>query len=284
MSILIADSGSTKTNWQLADENFKPVRHFLTQGINPYYQNQSDIQSILNNELPELNVEKIFFYGSGCSGNEVKGVLRNALSETFNTSLIEVEHDLLGTCRSIFGRGKGIAAILGTGSNSCLCSNGEVIELIPSLGYVLGDEGSGVHIGKALVSAYFGKMMPEEISREFFSETGLTKDILLENVYQRPMPNRYLAEYALYVSERKEIPFFKNLLLDCFREFFKSKISRYTDFATLPLGFSGSIAEGFSEELKQVAKEFQSEGEFIIQKDPLPGLVEYHRTLELELP
>lgn len=279
MSILIADSGSTKTDWVLIkDKNI--VLQYQTIGFNPYFQSSEDIYNEIKTVLiPVLqdqlhHIKHIAYYGAGCSTPDKVQVVKQGLYLAFGNILSEVNHDLLASARALFGKEQGIACILGTGSNSCLYDGHSVVENIPSVGYMFGDHGSGAVIGKAFVQHYFNGDVPAHLVVAF-EKAGYHREIILENVYKKPMPNKYLASIVSFMSAYNNDSYIKEIIKECFRDFFKAQVSRYTNAKQLPVNSVGSIGYYYRELLEEVAKEAGYTIGSIIQS-PMEGLIKYH--------
>lgn len=277
--ILIADSGSTKTHWCLVEKG-KVVSEIFTDGINPFYQNELEIITLLDSQLvpklPESTIEQIFFYGAGCSFPEKKLLVSQALVRFFSNAMIEIQSDLLAAARSIFQHEKGIACILGTGSNSCYYDGKEIVQNISPLGYILGDEGSGAVLGKLLMADCMKNQLPEWIAKKLLDEYELTPAIILENVYKKPFPNRFLAKFTPFILEHIEEPSIFNLVYDSFDAFLVRNVMQYP-LEDTEVGFVGSIAHYFRETLEIVASERGIVISEIVQ-NPMEGLVKYHNT------
>ncbi len=261
--ILIADSGSTKTDWRLIDEK-KEIHQFRTQGINPYFQTTSDISEILQSELlTELNTSKfpyleknkleIHFYGAGCKAEDKKKIVFDALNTAFKNAVIKIESDLLGAAHALCGKQKGIVAILGTGSNTCYYDGKVIAENKTSTGFILGDEGSGAHIGKTLIQAYLNDEMPIELSKRFFERFKLSKDEIIDAVYKKPMPNRFLASFSKYVYQNLKEQYYLDLVTNCFNQFFDKHICKYSQYKEVSLNCVGSVAFYYSNILRAIA-------------------------------
>jgi len=276
---LIADSGSTKTHWCVTD-NAVVVKNIFTKGINPFYQTEDEILNEVNLHLmPEvegLQIDEIFFYGTGCSFPEKKAMVSRALGYHFKGIVIEIESDLLGAARSLFGRNKGIACILGTGSNSCLYDGQTIVENVSPLGFMLGDEGSGAVLGKKLVADCLKNQLPAEVKTKFMAQYELTPELILENVYKKPFPNRFLAGFAPFLLQNIEESSIFNLVYDSFDEFFVRNVMQYP-LEDVQVGFIGSIAFHFKDTLEIVASERGIEVAAIDQS-PMEGLVKYHKS------
>jgi N-acetylglucosamine kinase-like BadF-type ATPase len=275
---LVADSGSTKTQWTLFSPDMEK-KEFLTAGINPYYQSQEEIADFLSNNLKFTDeeyttVSEIYFYGAGCADEIKNEVVRGALCRFFPNAAIEVQSDLLGAARALFGHNPGIACILGTGSNSCYYDGEIIVKNITPLGFILGDEGSGAVLGRQLIADYMKRMMPLDVSDLFYERFHIDRTKIMESVYRRPFPNRFMASFAPFVSMHREHPYIQQLILDGFDAFFRRNVMQY-DYQSLPAGFIGSVGNCFQRELTTVASRY---GIRIteIHKSPIDGLITYH--------
>lgn len=275
---LIADSGSTKTLWVLL-KNGKEIFRSETKGINPFLLSKEEIEQIIRSEVSSeilySEIDEIYFYGAGCSQPDRKLEIKNTLQNVFKQAKIEVEHDMLAACRALFGKENGIACILGTGSNSCLYVNESIVENLPSPGYILGDEGGGVHIGRLFLEAYIYNELPTELKLKTEKELNLTYTEILENVYKKPMPNRYIASFAKFVGENSSDDFCKKLVEKSFDAFIKRHILPYTNAQSYQVAFIGSIALKFQDILAICLAKHQLAISTIL-KDPMDGLIEFH--------
>ncbi len=275
---LIADSGSTKTHWSLI-ENGELIKEIFTNGINPFYQNTTEISIELNTSLlaqitePE-KISEIHFYGAGCSFSDKKKTVSDALKSFFAEAIIEVESDLLGAARSLLGHDKGIACILGTGSNSCYYNGNEIEQNVSPLGYILGDEGSGAVLGKLLVADCLKNQIPENLKEAFLKKYNFTAADILENVYRKPFPNRFLAQFTPFLSEHIEEPYIFNLVYDAFDSFICRNVLQYP-IEDVKVGFTGSVAFHFCDVLEIVASERQLDI-MKIEKNPMESLIRFH--------
>lgn len=266
--ILIADSGSTKTDWGVV----------TTQGINPFHMSQETIREILNQELmPHLHpdeIESVFFYGSGVRP-ELEAMMEALLSETFpQATTVEAHSDLLGAARALCGRDCGIAAILGTGANSCLYDGERIVDNTPAMGYILGDEGSGAVLGKLFVHHLYKGLLSKEIVSDFEEETGLSMATIIDRVYRQPLPNRFLASLSEYIHRHLDVATLRELVISNFEDFFRCNVEAYqrTD---LPVHFVGSIAWYYQDELREAAaRTGYSIG--TVLRNPMEGLRKYH--------
>jgi glucosamine kinase len=279
--ILIADSGSTKTDWRLIDGE-KKIHQFSTQGINPYFQSFPDITSILKKEIPEEikslilnNSFEMFFYGAGCRVEEKKKIIKEALTEIFPTAIITIETDMLGAARSVCGHQPGIAAILGTGMNTCYYDGNRIVESRISLGYILGDEGSGAHLGKTFIQHYLNGDLPEAIASRFEERFKLTKDEIIDTVYRKPMPNRFLASFSKFIFQNLKEQFMIDLVSKCFTEFFDKHICKYSRYKDVKLSCVGSVAFYYSNILRSIGEDEGINIDTIVET-PIAGLTLYH--------
>ena len=280
--ILIADSGSTKTHWRLVDDK-KNIHQFSTVGFNPYFNDAQQIEVEIKKDLiPEIITKginltdvRIFYYGAGCSSDEKCGIVKEALSSCFKDSSIEIDHDLLGAARAICGNEKGIAAIVGTGSNSCYYDGINIVENVPSLGYILGDEGSGAHIGKTFLHAYFNKELPAHIAENFNTRNKLSREDILNAIYKKPMPSRFLASFSKFIFQNINDKYLENLVEKCFVEFFERQICKYSEHTRVKMGCVGSVAFYYSKILKRVAEQKGVVIDKIIES-PVAALTLYH--------
>lgn len=275
--ILLADSGSTKTQWCLVQDG-NVVLELITDGINPFYQTDMEIITLLDTQLlPTLgnvDIDCIYFYGAGCSFPDKKILVSRALVRFFGGAIIEIQSDLLGAARSLFQREKGIACILGTGSNSCYYDGSEIIQNVSPLGYILGDEGSGAVLAKLFIADCLKNQLSKELSDKFFAQYKFTPAEIMENVYKKAFPNRYLAKFTPFLLENIDEPNIFNLVFDSFDAFFVRNIMQY-QLEDIQVGFVGSIAHFFRDTLEIVAFERGISVSKIIQQ-PMEGLVKYH--------
>lgn len=280
--ILIADSGSTKTDWRIFEEGRKVVE-CKTQGINPYQQSSEDILNILQSELVSRinhvfdvtsHISSIFFYGSGCR-NEKVPVIMDLLRQVFqNVDVIEVGSDLLGTARALCWNNEGIACILGTGANSCLYDGEKIIRNTPPLGYILGDEGSGAILGRNFVNALFKGLLSVGLRSEFTKHTGLTIDDVMNRVYSTSLPNRFLASLSPFIHEHLDDKAVRAMVQDSFRMFIRRNIVPY-DRPELPINFVGSVAFHYKPLLEEAVKD-EGYNIGVVERSPMEGLTKYH--------
>ncbi len=274
---LIADSGATKAEWSLVGKG--KVKTVFTQGISPYFLNADQIRDLLLKELKpvlkNVSVDEIFYYGTGCANPANAKLVKKALRQVFPEAVIDVNHDLLAAARALCGHGKGIACILGTGSNSCYYNGRKIVKNSPGLGYVLGDEGSGAYLGKKVIQYYLYGTFDDELRGRFDLTYTTNASEILENVYKKPLPNRYLAGFAGFLVENRGHYMIENIIEDGLNDFFFNHLCKYREIWTLPVNFVGSVAFGFQDVLKQLCSSYEFELGKVL-KQPMSGLIEYH--------
>ena len=281
--ILLADSGSTKTRWVLLN-NGKIMMDLTTEGFNPYYYDQKELEKILYDRLhkhlrPET-VLKIYFYGAGCSTKNNCLLIKNALKKLFANAGIFTGHDLEGAAVSLLQDKKGIACILGTGSNSCMWDGEKIIFNVPSLGFMLGDEGSGTYIGKLLLQKLLSGDADKELTEKFFKEYDLDFESALHKIYGEPNPNRFMSSLSKFTGDNIHYDDCRLVVTTAFNDFINKHISKYPDYKNQQVSFTGSVAYYFSDILKEV---LQKHGILlgVISKNPMDGIVEYHKKASL---
>lgn len=273
MSILIADGGSTKIDWTVVSGISQKT--FRSPGINPVLWDIGKIEQMLQEGLPHeilSDVESVYFYGAGCLGRSAEKMQEALMRVVAHDAEIEVESDLLGAARALFGNERGIACILGTGSNSALYDGKEIISNIHPLGYILGDEGSGASIGKHFLNALYKGRLPESLRKDFETETGLTYDDVIDRVYRQPMANKFLASLVIFVSKRRKEC--AELLNEEFDNFIAKDILPY-NHCELPVGIVGGVGYEFCEELKEIFLRHRLKLNKVVAK-PMENLVDYH--------
>lgn len=274
--ILVADSGSSKTDWMA----YSPTQThaFSTQGINPYFVNAFDVMKILskNKDLSTYadSVKEVYFFGAGCSSPDKHEVISNGLSSFFTKAFISVDHDLIGSAYATCGDKKGLACILGTGSNISYYDGTEVHDGKHGLGYVLGDEGSGTYFGRKVLVSYLYKTMPEDLQELFSKAYQADKETVISNIYQKPFPNSYLATFSRFMVANKAHPFIQQILREGFQEFIDTNVKDYKNYKTLECNFVGSISFYYQDELRAVFAENGIKIGKILQK-PIEGIFEY---------
>ena len=237
------------------------------------------MEEILSKELVPFienkKVKSVYYYSAGCSTVYKCMMVEDALSLIFKNAGLNTYSDMFGAARALLGNNKGLACILGTGSNSCLYDGKEIAEIQPSLGYFFGDEGSGAHMGKLFIKDYLLKKLPKTIDVAFRKEHNYSHDNILDAIYNMPFPNRFLASFSSFYSNHLSDQYIYDLVSNSFREFFINQVERYTDYKKLPLSFTGSVAFYFKDILKEVAKEFDLNISKVL-RTPIDALAEYH--------
>lgn len=275
-TILLADSGSTKTSWSLVSFSYPPLT-WSGSGLNPYFLSSSQISEILSREvfpaLKEKKTDVVFFYGAGCSSEEKKEKIRIALEKVFGCPS-EVEHDMLGAARAVLKKNSGIACILGTGSNACIYDGRRITGQVPSFGYLWGDYGSGSYMGKKWAECLFYNKMPRQVQNKFLQK-GYSIETILSNTYQSATPNRYLASMAPDILCLSSHAWVREFIVQCLDDFFKNLCTHFRNIHEYDFGFCGSIAYYFSDFLKEVCAKYRI-NVCNICRDPMPGLIEYH--------
>jgi len=276
--LLIADSGSTKTHWVLVD-NKNPQLHYHTIGYNPYFIDGKGIyQSLAENLLPKLNapiITKVFFYGAGCSSAEKIKIVEQAMVKAFPNAEMFVSHDLLAAARAVLGDKRGFAAIIGTGSNTCIYDGKAIEKNIDSVGYLLGDEGSGCYIGKKITRDFIRDYLPTELRNKFDKKYNISAADIFDAMYNKPLPNRFLASFAAFADENKEHPYIQKIVKESFDDFFKNLVSQYPGYSELTFNCIGSVGFIFRDILTEVAQSYNMSVGTVWQS-PIEGLVNYH--------
>ncbi|HRD56555.1 MAG TPA: N-acetylglucosamine kinase [Ferruginibacter sp.] len=280
-SILIADSGSTKTEWCFLEG--KKKKKIETQGLSPYFLTTEQIKEVIQKELfPKLKntvPDSVYFYGTGCSNPANAAIVKKAIAFFYNRAVIKVDHDLMGAAKALCGDSKGIACILGTGSNSCFYNGKKIVKNSPGLGYVLGDEGSGAYLGKKVIQYFLYQTFDEDLMERFRAKFNTTTVEILESVYKKPLPNRYLAGFTSFLVENRGHFMVENIIEDGLNDFFFNHIYKYRESWTLPINFVGSVAYGFKDVLKDLCNSYELQLGKVI-KNPMDGLITYHQQKE----
>lgn len=279
--ILIADGGSTKTDWAVV-EGGRFVSRFVSRGMNPYNVSadtmRRELEEVIVPNVKGAEVIGIFIYASGCSARPKQVEVEEWFRPFFPDADIEVEGDLLGAARAACGSTAAIAAILGTGSNSCLYDGSRIVENVPSLGYVLCDEGAGTNIGRLLLREYLRGRMPKELHEEFARRYPGDETDFLNRLYKEEAPNYYLASFACFAMENKSHQYIAAIIEDAFDSFFIHQVCHYTDYAKYDINIVGSIGYLAREEFERVAGRYGMRVGKVV-KAPLDALVEYHLSL-----
>ncbi|MGE5521627.1 MAG: N-acetylglucosamine kinase [Candidatus Dadabacteria bacterium] len=274
---LIADSGATKAEWLLINNGKK--KKIFTQGISPYFLTTTGIRDLVKEELMKklngVEIEQLYFYGTGCANPENANSIKKALRSNFPAAEVTVQTDLMGAARSVCGYEKGVASILGTGSNSCYYNGKRITKNSPGLGYVLGDEGSGAYLGKKVLQYYLYDTFDEDLRSRFDATYVTTPVEILDNVYKKPLPNRYLASFTLFLAENRGHYMVENIIEDGLNDFFFYHLCKYNEVWKYPVNFVGSVAYGFRDVIKELCSSYEFELGKII-KNPMDGLAQYH--------
>ncbi len=276
--IIIADSGSTKTTWSLTDPISGTTRSVTTAGINPFYQDEASIYSLIKEAFGDASgsIDKIWFYGAGCANPDVNQIVYNALVRFFNPRSAEVASDLMAAARSLCQHSEGVVAILGTGSNSCYYDGKNIKAQVSPLGFILGDEGSGAVLGKRLLADILKNQLPKNIVQNFFEEYPLKQADILDHIYKKPFPNRYAAGFTKFIAQHIDEPDLQSMVQMEFRAFLQRNILQYDAAKRLPMNATGSIAWHFRDQLVEAAKNLGITIGMVVQ-DPMPGLLAYHQ-------
>lgn len=276
--ILIADSGSSKTDWRVIDHQGE-IQQFRTVGFNPFYQTAAEMAEGMHTaDLLRLKgqIEQVFFYGAGCTSEKNRAVVAQTINGFYEKAVVKVDHDLMAAARATCGHSPGIACILGTGSNSGDYDGKNIVANRPSPGYLLGDEGGGSYIGKGFLRDFIYDDMPLNIRQSVIQEFALTNLIIQENVYQKPFPNRYMAGFCNFISRHIGDPYCYLLFYNGFTDFFHRHVMRYENYQTKPVSFVGSIAYHNSDILRKVAADLGIQVNIILET-PIAGLTLYHK-------
>lgn len=275
---LIADSGSTKTEWCLLKGSRKTP--FLTQGLSPYFVSPRDFTNILSENVKPL-VKKyeeleIFFYGTGCKDRKNAKWVERCFQQVFPGCAVTVKSDLFGAARSLCATDKGIACILGTGSNSCYFNGSRIVKNSPGLGYVLGDEGSGAYLGKKVVQYYLYDFFDDDLRTRFDARFVTNSSEILHGVYSEPLPNRFLASFAIFLVENRGHEMIEEIIYQGLNDFFTTHVNRYKQSKKVPVHFTGSIAFGFQDVVRKLCDAYGLRPGTIL-KNPMEGLIKVHK-------
>ncbi|KMQ66000.1 ATPase [Chryseobacterium angstadtii] len=277
--VAIVDSGSTKSDWVILDDFKKVFLKTETIGFNPNFINRElivpEIEKNSSLILVKNSITKIFFYGSGCGVKKNCETIEEELKKVFTKAEAVVREDLMAAAYAAYSGKPAVVCILGTGSNSCYFDGKNIKIELPSLGFLMGDEGSGSAIGKQLVRRYFMKKLPEDLHTEFEQSYGLKIEDALKNMYHSPRPNAWLADFNKFVIERKNHPYFKEMVYEEMKNFFEYQVTPYKESKEAEINFIGSIAYYYEDTLRSVAEEFQLNVGHVVQK-PIESLVDYH--------
>ena len=277
--IIIADGGSTKTNWCLLDDNQKKI-YFNTEGYNPYFVGSDYIVNSLKKGLPQDlpldKIKEVNYYGAGVHNEEKAKIVEEAFRVLFPNAKIEIGHDLLAAARALLGKEAGFAAILGTGTNTCIYDGDEITHNINSAAYILGDEGSGSYIGKKLLTDFVRDLMPSDVAKVFFETYKLTPDEIMDNVYTKPLANRFCASFSKFVYDNNvNIEYTRKIVDDSFEAFFKNLVSKYPNYQNYTFNCIGSVGYNFRNVLEDKAAQYGMKVGKIL-RSPIDDLVKFH--------
>lgn len=276
---LIAESSSTRTEWSLVEDG-QVIEHAFTQGLNPFFLSRREISHGIRLELPDAFFKRrwnhVYFYGAGCSTPEKNKIVEMSLVAQFKTH-VTVMSDLIGAARGLLIREPGLACILGTGSNSCLYDGYDIVRNVRSLGFILGDEGSGAALGRIFLGDAMKGLAPQRLTQQFFDEFKITPDEVMDAVYNNASANRNLRTYASFLAGHLNEEYVHDLIEQEFGRFFERNICQYEGYKQYPLAFVGTIATTFSDILLDVAMQFDVTVQKIVRSS-MPGLVTYHTT------
>ncbi|MFT6851258.1 MAG: glucosamine kinase [Sphingobacteriales bacterium] len=274
--IVIADSGSTKTDWRLVSDP-SHVKSIKTVGFNPFFVSTQEMIDELMPKLGEYTqaVDEVYFYGAGCSSLERNEIIELALAKIFPKAYIQVNHDLLAAARGVCGNEPGLVAILGTGSNACVFDGTEIISQTRSLGYLLGDEGSGAYFGKQLITDFLNKELPSDVLHAFTQKFKPDPNDILNKIYKEEKPNRYFASFSTFFKDIINTAYAQRVMTQGFNLFLERHILKFKGHHTMPLNFVGSIGFHFHQFLKEAVDKQELNLNYIIQT-PIENLVVYH--------
>jgi glucosamine kinase len=278
MNILIADSGATKCEWCLLHNGKK--KSIDSQGISPYFMDSAIIGGVLEREvlpvLKKMPVDQVYYYGTGCMSVANRRIVQKALRQTFPGAKVHVTHDLMGAAIALCGSSRGMVCNLGTGSFCCYFDGKKMAKNSPGLGYVLGDEGSGAYLGKKVLQYYLYNTFDEELRYKFDAKYVTNRQEILENVYKKPLPNRYLASFTLFLMENRGHYMIENIIEDGLNDFFFQHLCKYRESWKLPIHFVGGVAYGFRDVIRELCRSYEFDLGNILQK-PMDGLIRFHQ-------
>lgn len=275
--ILLADGGSTKVDWRLV-EGTKEIKQISTKGANPFFRSREDIseeiKKVINPVLNGHTIDSVHFFGAGCASPEKNKIVRDAIADNIKTSHIEVNSDLVAAAKGLCGTKKGIACILGTGSNSCFYDGEEIVENVSPLGYVLGDEGSGAVLGRLFLGACMKNQLTKGLKEKFLREFDLTPAAILDMVYRQPLANRFLASLSPFLVENIHDKTVYDLVYNAFKDFFVKNVMQY-DYKNNDVHFTGSVAYYYKDLVRKVGADLHIKVG-IISQSPMEGLIKYY--------
>jgi glucosamine kinase len=275
---LIVESGATKAEWCLVGNSKK--KSVITQGISPFFFTEQKIVDLIHKDLlPQFArsavIEEIYYYGTGMLNPDNVKMIKKSLQQVFKKAKIEINDDMLAAARALHGKKKGLACNLGTGSFCCYYDGKKIAKQSPGIGYILGDEGSGAYLGKKVIQYYLYNTFDEELRYRFDKKYNTNRVEIIENVYRKPLANRYLASFALFLWENRGHYMIENIIEDGLNDFFFHHVCKYNEAWKLPVSFVGSISFGFKDVLKDLCGSYEFELGKIV-KSPMNGLTEYH--------
>ena len=275
--ILLADGGSTKVDWRLV-EGTKEIKQISTKGANPFFRSREDIseeiKKVINPVLNGHTIDSVHFFGAGCASPEKNKIVRDAIADNIKTSHIEVNSDLVAAAKGLCGTKKGIACILGTGSNSCFYDGEEIVDNVSPLGYVLGDEGSGAVLGRLFLGACLKNQLTKGLKEKFLREVDLTPATILDMVYRQPLANRFLASLSPFLVENIHDKTVYDLVYNAFKDFFVKNVMQY-DYKNNDVHFTGSVAYYYKDLVRKVGADLHIKVG-IISQSPMEGLIKYY--------
>jgi len=277
MNMLIADSGSTKCEWCLLRDGKK--KFIQTQGISPYFLKEGQIKDLLSRELApkikKINIDFIYYYGTGLGNLENVKIIKRAIKNIFPGAVVKINDDMVAVARALCGTQTGVCVILGTGSNSCYFNGKKIVKGSPGLGYVLGDEGSGAYLGKKVLQYYLYDTFDEELRYRFDAKYTTSRVEILESVYKKPMPNRFLATFTAFLAENRGHYMVENIIEDGLNDFFFTHLCKYAEIWNQPVHFAGGVAYGFRDVIKELCGIYEFQLGSIMQR-PIDGLIKFH--------
>ena len=276
--VLIVESGSTKSDWVLlSPENKQDV--YSSMGFNPYFHSSAVIENELRRHAELMShaekIQQIYFYGAGCSSSEMNDIVKLGLTNVFTNAQIHIDHDLMACAYATYSGNPSICCIIGTGSNSCYFDGKTVSEVVPALGYILGDEGSGTYFGKKLLSAFLYHQLPKHVEEDFVKEYAIDKNEIVNKVYRNENANVYIASFMPFIAKHKDELFFQKMIEDGLRHFIEVHVCCYPNYKDVEINFVGSIASVFRNALDRAANSLDARIGRVVQK-PVEGLVSYH--------
>ena len=276
--VLIVESGSTKSDWVLlSPENKQDV--YSSMGFNPYFHSSAVIENELRRHTELMShaekIQQIYFYGAGCSSSEMNDIVKLGLTNVFTNAHIHIDHDLMACAYATYSGNPSICCIIGTGSNSCYFDGETVSEVVPALGYILGDEGSGTYFGKKLLSAFLYHQLPKHVEEDFVKEYAIDKNEIVNKVYRNENANVYIASFMPFIAKHKDELFFQKMIEDGLRHFIEVHVCCYPNYKDVEINFVGSIASVFRNALDRAANSLDARIGRVVQK-PVEGLVSYH--------